>query len=1344
MGAVKMKSIAVTKPDMAVMQRDKMGLSPFGLLSMAFHDAVSQRSTWNTGFYREVPLELLEEQAEDATASAVPEIHFDIDLQVILQQLQNKEKKDTPEGRILDRIRQLEQSLGRMQAENHVLSVKAKQGAEKPPQAGSHTAISFKTAGKTAKGVGTGAMLTGIQMRMQHSQFMQAGNLPQKASGSQVQMLEALLQAGNLPQKASGNQVQMLEALLQAGNLPQRVSGNQRQVLEALLQAGNLPQKASGNQSQVLQALLQTGNPQQMRNMALPKTSAMRMTMNPGQINQSPTMMQTLWVLHHLQNAALPHTQTVSPLQHKVAAVHPQMLLSALEGHGLSEGTLSYLETENIAGKQDFPMQKSSVSAMQKQNIIDSADIIKQVNQIFSGMQKPGIGKLQTSLTIQKKDIITAPIDAVIKPHLLQSQPIKQKIQPLKPVAANTSVPAGNGWTPYWQAEHPGFDRGKPIGKVPEGKANYSILLPDILRQRQAMFDTSGTAEGASGTEFSYSQQAEGISLQDKFARRMTEKIAHAARLAASRQLMLAQEKQPEKLQNDKITAQKPHQESELLGQNSSEVCLGQESASPFAQTGAQELSQPAEMILLQQIEQQSGSDMVQKSSDSLKTDIAQKSSDSRKTHKAQNASDVHETHTIQKNADSSQTDTAQNTSGVPETHIMQKTADSSQTDDTAPLIDGTSDEMRLAQKPASSFVQAVPQELTQPAEMVLLQQKEGQFETHMVQESGDSLKTHTAQKSSDSLKMHMAQKSSDSSKTHKAQKSSSLPITHTAQNANGAPETHTMQRPADLSQTNDTAFPIDNASDEMRLAQKPVSPFAQAMPQELAQSAEMVLLQQKEGQPETHTAQESNDSPEMDIAQKSSDSPKTHKAQNASSLSKTHTAQSFDGSSETDIARKSGDSSETRIAQSSNGAHETHTMQKTADSSQTDDTASSINNISDELRLAQKPVSPLAQTVPQELAHPAEMILLQQKEGQPETHTAQKSDGSPGTHTTQESSDSSEMDIAQKSSGVREIYAMQKNVDSSQIDDIAFPTDSISDEMRLAQKSASPFAQEVPQELAQSAEMVLLQQKEGQPETHTAQESSDSLKTHTAQNASGVPETHTMQKTASSSQTDDTAFSIDNASNEMRLAQKPASSFAQAAPQELAQPAEMVLLQQKEGQSETHMVQESRDSSKTHTAQKHVHPPTMLTSQHLAQKPAHPIQTFDTLSDMAYLPMQMVPPQAEKTDKPNGAMQNLPDWAKRFLQQQTPIKSANPMVWNAQTDASSTPSHHPQQQIQWQAPNALQQPTNIVYREQGQKQQQPVQQSPVMTDYELRRTADKVYHLIEDRLRREFRRSGR
>ncbi len=245
----------------------------------------------------------------------------------------------------------------------------------------------------------------------------------------------------------------------------------------------------------------------------------------------------------------------------------------------------------------------------------------------------------------------------------------------------------------------------------------------------------------------------------------------------------------------------------------------------------------------------------------------------------------------------------------------------------------------------------------------------------------------------------------------------------------------------------------------------------------------------------------------------------------------------------------------------------------------------------------------------------------------------------------------------------------MQKTADLSQIEDTAFPIDSTSDELHLAQKPVSPFAQTVPQELAHPAEMVLLQQKEGQPETHTAQESSDSSETYIAQNPSGAPETH--------------------------------------------------------------------------TAQKYIHQSTILTSQHLAQKPAHSIQAFDTLPDMAYLPMQMVPPQAEKTDKPNGTMQNLPDWAKRFLQQQTPIKSAAPMVWNVQADANGIPSR-PQQQIQWQAPNALQQPSNIVYREQGQKQQQLVQQSPGLTDYELRRTADKVYHLIEDRLRREFRRSGR
>ena len=80
-----MDSIAVTKPNMAVTNRDRLGLSLFGLLSLAFGDEVRSRSAWQTGLYREVPLELLEEQ-ETAPQSAAAErpLQLDVDVKLVL------------------------------------------------------------------------------------------------------------------------------------------------------------------------------------------------------------------------------------------------------------------------------------------------------------------------------------------------------------------------------------------------------------------------------------------------------------------------------------------------------------------------------------------------------------------------------------------------------------------------------------------------------------------------------------------------------------------------------------------------------------------------------------------------------------------------------------------------------------------------------------------------------------------------------------------------------------------------------------------------------------------------------------------------------------------------------------------------------------------------------------------------------------------------------------------------------------------------------------------------------------------------------------------------------------
>ena len=101
-----MDSIAVTKPNMAVTNRDRLGLSLFGLLSLAFGDEVRSRSAWQTGLYREVPLELLEEQ-ETAPESAAAErpLQLDVDLKVVLETLKKENAKaDKRQEKVVERI----------------------------------------------------------------------------------------------------------------------------------------------------------------------------------------------------------------------------------------------------------------------------------------------------------------------------------------------------------------------------------------------------------------------------------------------------------------------------------------------------------------------------------------------------------------------------------------------------------------------------------------------------------------------------------------------------------------------------------------------------------------------------------------------------------------------------------------------------------------------------------------------------------------------------------------------------------------------------------------------------------------------------------------------------------------------------------------------------------------------------------------------------------------------------------------------------------------------------------------------------------------------------------------
>ena len=53
----------------------------------------------------------------------------------------------------------------------------------------------------------------------------------------------------------------------------------------------------------------------------------------------------------------------------------------------------------------------------------------------------------------------------------------------------STAAPAGSGWAPKWQAEHPGLAAQSPLqdrGETPGGGLwERSILLPDVLRRQR-------------------------------------------------------------------------------------------------------------------------------------------------------------------------------------------------------------------------------------------------------------------------------------------------------------------------------------------------------------------------------------------------------------------------------------------------------------------------------------------------------------------------------------------------------------------------------------------------------------------------------------------------------------------------------------------------------------------------------------------------------------------------------------------------------------------------------------------------------------------------------------------
>ena len=159
--------------------------------------------------------------------------------------------------------------------------------------------------------------------------------------------------------------------------------------------------------------------------------------------------------------------------------------------------------------------------------------------------------------------------------------------------------------------------------------------------------------------------------------------------------------------------------------------------------------------------------------------------------------------------------------------------------------------------------------------------------------------------------------------------------------------------------------------------------------------------------------------------------------------------------------------------------------------------------------------------------------------------------------------------------------------------------------------------------------------------------------------------------------------------------------------------------------------------------------PLTARLSQHTgARSAARPAAAPEPL-ELSYgpVPAGAVPPDPAQTAGESASpaesayVKSLPDWARRFLREGA-AQSVQSM--GTARNIASLPAQGEGDAVQWTAPNYRPPAAPMTYREKpGREERQAGQQAPRISEAELQRTADRVYRMIEDRIRRERRRLG-
>ena len=143
-----MDSIAVTKPNMAVLSQERLALSPFGALAQSFAEELMARAGQEEGYWSFVPLELLQE-AEESPVSPVPPAQtvLQFNLKLVLDALR-KDRPNTEYLRATERI--VERIVQRQEVQREAARSVPAAAAAVAPAATAQAALRFQQIGRAS------------------------------------------------------------------------------------------------------------------------------------------------------------------------------------------------------------------------------------------------------------------------------------------------------------------------------------------------------------------------------------------------------------------------------------------------------------------------------------------------------------------------------------------------------------------------------------------------------------------------------------------------------------------------------------------------------------------------------------------------------------------------------------------------------------------------------------------------------------------------------------------------------------------------------------------------------------------------------------------------------------------------------------------------------------------------------------------------------------------------------------------------------------------------------------------------------------------------------------------